>query len=373
MPFPVPTLDDTRVLAQNDMAAIPGIDPRLRRRTTRVLADMSAGFADGEYQYLTWQSQQYLADSAESDYLYRIGAIYGLTPNAALPSAGTAAFSGQANLPIPAGTQLATSDQSVIVATQALLTLDSTGNGTVAVESVSGGSDTDLDAGTALTMQVAIAGVLPTATVVADASGDGLTGGLDQESDAAFRIRVLARIQQPPQGGAASDYWQWAKAVAAVTRAWVYPLNRGAGTVDVAFVCDGRTNIIPLSADITAVQAAINAVRPVTADCQVFAPIPDAIAVTIASLVPSAGTTIAAVQANARAALATLFAQTTPGGATYGDGILPGGTGGTLYLEAVYAAIASAAGVASFDLVAPAADIVSLHGHLSTLGTVSFQ
>jgi uncharacterized phage protein gp47/JayE len=49
----------------------------------------------------------------------------------------------------------------------------------------------------------------------------------------------------PPQGGASADYLAWLLAQPGVTRAWVFSLNRGAGTVDDAFVMDGRANIIP--------------------------------------------------------------------------------------------------------------------------------
>jgi hypothetical protein len=43
----------------------------------------------------------------------------------------------------------------------------------------------------------------------------------------------------------------------------VFRLADGAGTVEVAFVMDGQSPIIPDVADV----AAIDALRPVTADC----------------------------------------------------------------------------------------------------------
>ena len=116
-----------------------------------------------------------------------------------------------------------------------------------------------------------------------------------------------------------NDYVQWATGVAGVTRAWCFPLNRGPGTVDVAFVMDARADFIPLPADVAAVQAAIDAVKPVTADCIVFALATDAIAVTIHNLVPNTPVTQAAVLAS----LGALFATTTPGGATIGAGVSP--------------------------------------------------
>jgi uncharacterized phage protein gp47/JayE len=376
MPFPVPTLDDLQVLALSDLTRLPGFSTWLRRTLGRPLAFMSADLADTELQYLAWQARQFFVDTADPDILLdRDGSIYGMAPNGATPAAGTVTFSGQSGIPIPAGTQLsqdtAITTTSILYTTQASVTLAGSGTATatVAIEAVSGGASTNVDAGAPLTMTTAIAGVLPT-VVVSDA---GLTGGTDAEDvGTAFRARILARIQQPPQGGDAADYWQWAKALPQATRVWVFPLNRGAGTCDVTFVCDARTNIIPLSADLTAMQAVIDAKRPVTADSQVFALTEDLIAVTLDNLTARAGYTLSQAQTNARAALAALFAATTPGNAPYGDGIADGQTGGTLLLEKISAAIDAAAGVAGFDLVVPAADVVSAQGHIAGLGTVSF-
>ena len=131
---------------------------------------------------------------------------------------------------------------------------------------------------------------------------------------------------------------------------------------------DGRADIIPLSGDITVVQAAIDTQRPVTADSVVFTLVADAIPVTITGLIPSNVITQAAINAS----LAALFATTTPGGATVGSGVSAGVPGGTLWLEQISAAINNAAGVNGFDLTSPAADVVSAAGHIAKLGTVTF-
>jgi uncharacterized phage protein gp47/JayE len=375
MPFPVPTLDDLQVLALSDLTRLPGFSTWLRRTVGRSLAFMSADLTDTEMQYLSWQSKQYLPDTADRDILLRIGDVYGMAPTGATPAAGSFVFNGQAGIPIPAGTRLspdtAITADSTIYETQANVTLAGSGTATatVPIEALTGGAGTNLDAGTPLTMLTAIAGVLPSGVV---ASG-GLTGGTDAEDvETAFRARVLARIQEPPQGGDAADYWQWAKTLPQATRVWVFPLNRGAGTVDVTFVCDARTNIIPLSGDISAMQAVIDAKRPVTADSQAFALTLDPIAVTLQNLTAATGYSLAQAKANAQSALAALFATTTPGNAPFGDGIADGQTGGTLLLEKISAAIDAAAGIAGFDMIAPSADVVSAPGHIAELGAVTF-
>jgi uncharacterized phage protein gp47/JayE len=125
---------------------------------------------------------------------------------------------------------------------------------------------------------------------------------------------------------------------------------------------------IPLPADVASVQAAIDAVKPVTADCIVFALATDAIAVTIHGLVPNTAVTQAAVLAS----LGALFATTTPGDATIGAGVSPGVPGGTLYLEQVVDAVAQAGGILGFELTAPSASILSASGHVARLGAVTF-
>ncbi len=61
------------------------------------------------------------------------------------------------------------------------------------------------------------------------------------ETDADYLTRLLNRIQQPPAGGNANDYVQWALAVTNVENAWCFPLAQGLGTVDVVIMADATT------------------------------------------------------------------------------------------------------------------------------------
>jgi uncharacterized phage protein gp47/JayE len=78
--------------------------------------------------------------------------------------------------------------------------------------------------------------------------------GSDEESTDELRARLLARLQNPPHGGNATDYEAWAKEVSGVTRAWSYPLELGAGTVTVRFVRDDDASPIPDAGEVAAVQ-----------------------------------------------------------------------------------------------------------------------
>lgn len=58
------------------------------------------------------------------------------------------------------------------------------------------------------------------------------------ETDADLLDRLLSYIRRPPAGGNQYDYARWAKEVANVTGAWVFPLAQGNGTVDVVITAN---------------------------------------------------------------------------------------------------------------------------------------
>lgn len=367
MPFPRPTLAASRAQARAFFQArLPGADMTLRRSVLGVLADLVAGKLYLAFGYLDYLATVFLPDRAPGDYLLRWGAIYGLAPEGATQSAGNAIFAGISGTDVPAGT-LARAN-GVEFATQDDAAIGGGGTVSLAVEATAGGVAGNLPDGTPLTLVTAIPGINGTATV----DTGGLTGGTDAETIDEFRAnQVLPRIRTPPQGGDVADYIAWAFLVPGVTRVWVFPGNRGAGTVDVAFVMDGRANIIPLSGDVTAVQAAIDARRPVTADCVVFAPAAYPIARTIHSLVLVPGavtaTVKAAILANHVALLRTMQMQgaaipPTPN-TTY-TGVVP--------YEMEDAAINATQGVADYFLSVPNADVTVPRGSVATAGVDTY-
>ena len=339
------------------LAEFSGASVLLRRALAYVLSRVVAGAVHLTYGFLDWVSKQLFLSTCTAEYLDRQAREYGLARKAPVAASGNVTLSGTNGIPLAAGAVLERADGAQYV-TQADATISGS-SATVAVvasiDPLAGlGAYTNAVAGVSLTLQLAVPGIVGTATV---ATGD-LTGGLDQEADEALRARVLARKRQPPQGGSKADYVAWALAQPGVTRAWCYPLNRGAGTVDVAFVMDLRSNIIPLSADVTAVQAAIDAVRPVGMainGCVVFAPTGVAQNFTIHSpaVIP------AAVQAAMVAAWnQQLLRDCVPGG--------------TMYLENQLGALNRAAAGNAFSLYAPNADVTFAAGAIATPGTGTF-
>ena len=369
----IPTLATLRTQAQAAFdAQLQTTADVLRRRNIQVAAQVFAGLTWGEYAYLQNMVQQLFASTCTGSYLDRRATELGLSRAGATYAAGNAIFAGTSGIPVPAGTLLQGGAGDPPYATQAAVTLAG-GTGTVAVLALTAGSAGNASAGAPLDLSIAIAGVQATATV---ATG-GLTGGTDTETDTSLRSRVLARLQNPPQVGASSDFYRLARNVPGVTRAWIYPLQYGNGTLGITFAMDARNNPIPLTGDIAAVQAAVTAyIDTVTAT--VWAPASLLVNVTVHNLTIAPGSVLATVQAAIAASLADLFATAaTPGGAGWGDsGIIvgPGAmtTGGQLAVEQVSAAIAESPGVVSFDLTVPTADIAAGSAILPVLGVLSF-
>ncbi len=372
MPLNVPTLPALRSQIRADFAArVSATSNPLRHSMLTIISDILAGGLWLLYQALVWLSRQLFLDTMESGFLDRRGAIYGVSRTPAAAATGTASFGGGVGAPIPAGTPWATSGNTVTGVTTAAATIGSGGTVSgVPVATTTTGLASNLTGGTQITISVAVANVLPTATI----DSAGLTGGADLQSDASFRAAIQARIQTPPQGGAASDYVSWAKQVSGVTRAWCYPLNRGPGTVDVFAVFDGRSNNIPASGDLATIQAVLSAKAPVTADAQAKALVADALTITISGMVPNS----TANQAAVTAALQALARSISPGQSAVsgvsivGDDITATQTTGVLYLEQIDAAISGAAPLAHYDLVAPSSDITYASGHIPGAVTVTF-
>lgn len=238
--FSTPTLAELIDQAEaNFNARLPGADSRLRNSVLNVLARTISGQTLLGFKYLDWVARQAIPDTADAENLDNWGRVWGIIRTAATKAAGSVTFTGTNGITVPTGTQVQRADG---------VTYTTTADATIAVGSASAsvladevGEDGNASASTGVTLVSPISGVNSTAVVAAG----GLAGGEDIESDDGYRARILARIQQPPHGGAKSDYVQWALANAGVTRAWCTPLEMGLGTVMVRFVKDLNTDPVP--------------------------------------------------------------------------------------------------------------------------------
>jgi uncharacterized phage protein gp47/JayE len=105
------------------------------------------------------------------------------------------------------------------------------------------------------------AGVATKATVTSQA-----TTAADAETIERYRARITQRLQRRPQGGAYSDYQQWAEEVEGIVNVYPYagelPGGSGPGIVDIYVEADeassGSPDGIPTAPQLAAVLASIN-------------------------------------------------------------------------------------------------------------------
>lgn len=366
MAFQIPSLKDLRKQVRDTVSAKLDTGATIANSVLRVICDAMAGLAYLVMLYIKWLSRQFLPDTAEGEWLDRHGNIWlgGRKPSTF--SSGTISATGTFGTVVAQGAELniGTASSPVVLQTTAQATIGS-GPTPIPVMSLTPGAIGNFDIGTTANWSIAQSGLNGTATVVT------LTGGADEESDDDLRSRVLFRIQQPPMGGDADDYVRWALEVPGVTRAWCSPLEMGIGTVTVRFMCDQlratsnpMTSGFPLAQDIAAVQAHLDAKRPVAVkDIFVSAPIPEPISFTISNLDSDDESTWANITASVRAMLADKAA---PAYAV--NGVAQQAQ--SIFSAWVSNAILGAAGVSSFDLAMSDHPMPSA-GYMAVLGTIT--
>jgi len=350
MPFARPTLTELINRVITDISSrVTGVDSAvLRRSLLGVLGQSEAGAVHMLYGYLDWIAKQSIIDTAEKEYLERWAAIWKVIRKTSGFASGQYALSGTAGATILDGTIVQRQD-----GVQYKVLGDAVFGGgplIVPILAIEAGEAGNFGTGLPIFLLSPIAGVQSTGTTATK-----IEGGVDVESDERLLARLLARIQQPPHGGAAFDYEQWALEVAGVTRVWVYPLQMGAGTVTVLFVCDEDVSIIPSPAKVAEAQAYIDARAPVTAEVFVAAPIADALNMTI-KLAPNT----AVVQNAVRAELEDLIDRDSA-------------PGGKILISRLREAVSLAAGEDNNQIVTPTADVTHATGHMAILGTLTFS
>lgn len=363
MPLARPTLAELITRVRADFRSRLGLEgalprPLVRRSMADVLATVWGGVAHLFYGHIEWAVRQLFAIWAERDFLVALASMWGLSPTPATYSSGTVTATGVDTTGIPQDTVFVRDDGAKFRATAAATIGSSvSGQATVSVEALEAGAAGETELGATLVFETPIADVNSDTTVDDDGSGNGLSGGTDEEETEDFRSRFLLELRKPSagEGGNDADYERWARSVAGVTRVWVYPNENGLGTVVVRFVRDKDVDIIPSAGEVAAVQTAIDAKKPNTAEATAAAPVASQVDFTIA-LTPDTAATRAAVQAQ----LEDLFNQyAAPGD---GAGL------GKILLSKMRTSIGIADGVEDYTLTAPVADVVPALGDLPTVG-----
>ncbi|EON13095.1 baseplate J/gp47 family protein [Pandoraea sp. SD6-2] len=228
-----------------------------------VRASSVASAVEGLYAHQAWLERQIFPDTADERNLILHARLRGIERKTAVIASGQARIDGKPQSAVASGLRAKYRDGTAYITTSGGTT-DATGHLLVDVEAIVAGKLGNREDGQTLTLTVPPAGFDATLTIT------HLRGGTEIESLDSLLARLLQRIRRPPAGGNKYDYWQWAMEVPGVSAAYVYPLRRGLGTVDVVIVThDG----LPSDKVLKAVQARIDEMRPVRAkDVRVMMP-----------------------------------------------------------------------------------------------------
>lgn len=344
MPFNVPTLPALISRAQSDLAGEGG----LRHSDARVAARTLSGAVFGLYGHQAWLAEQLLPDTCEEDMLLRLAKLRPIRDRLpAVSAAGVASFAGNASAVLDAGTLLQRDDGVQFKVAAAV----AGSAGSVTLEAVEAGALGNTIAGATLKLVSPVLGIVDGFTV----TGDGLTGGTDQESIDALRVRVIRSYRQIPHGGNADDYVTWALEVPGVTRAWVRRRWVGPGTVGLFILRDGDPDPIPNAAALEEAQAYIEPLKPVDPELYVMAPIAKPVVYQIA-LTPDSS----AIRAAVEAALRDLHYRESEPGAT-------------LLRTHIAEAISTAEGERDHVLAAPLDNVTAAGNEVLTFGGIQWQ
>lgn len=364
MAFNRPSLQDLITRVEGDLKSGLGLVTVLRRSFIGVIARVLAGLSHLLFGYLKYVETQAFPDTATDEYLDRWSGIWGVTRKAATFAEFVCSVTGTALTVIPAATVYRRSDGKEYVVDEEVIL---TGSGDeISLTASEAGADSEVAVSDTLSILSPIAGLDSTATV-----NEIVTEPEDEEDDDALRERLIARIQQPPSGGAANDYIQWALEVAGVTRAWVTPQGLGPGTVTVHIVSDDEDPITPSAPKIAETQDYIDELRPVTANVTVVAPVLFEVDMTIAI-----GPNTSEVQAAIEQELMDLILRDANVVDTFD---VPGEVhDGKILLSRINEAISIAAGEEDHDLVSingdtTPDDVTPATGELAVLGTITWQ
>ena len=349
MSFLRPTLQELKDRIVGDIeTSIDSKIPLLKKNVLRVLGTVFAGAVHTLFGYLVWISKQCFPDTAEKEYLERWASLWNITRKVAEFAEGNFTATGTNGQTILSGSlwlgrnaiEYETLEDATISGGIALIPVRAKTSGTIG----------NLDAGEILTIVSPQIGIDPEGTV----DDTGIAGGIDAETDEELRARLVERIQNPPQGGAKSDYVIWAKQISGVTRAWCYPMLVGAGTVSVTFVLDNQENIIPDEAKLLEVYNHIETLRPATAELYVFALTEVVIDFTIRIYPDNAATRAAVIEE-----LEDLI-------------ITQGVPDGVLYLSQIKEAISSATGEVDNIVESPTDNIILTKLQIAKMGVVTW-
>lgn len=254
--FIVPTLEEIRAsLLRDYQTYYPNADTS-EDSDAYARASSLAACAEGIYAHQKWLIKQFFPDTADTEFLEKHAGLRSLRRRNATYAAGKGAtVSGNPDAVIAVGLQIKTEDGRFYETTESAV-IPASGSVIVAVRSLATGAVQNIKTATKGSFMAAPVGV-STDVVLND-----VVGATNAESDSSLLERLLNKIRRPAAGGNKYDYKDWALEVDGVEQAYVYPLRRGLGTVDIAITAD---NGVPSDDTVRRAQEYIDQERPVTA------------------------------------------------------------------------------------------------------------
>ena len=254
--FIVPTLEEIRAsLLRDYQTYYPNADTS-EDSDAYARASSLAACAEGIYAHQKWLIKQFFPDTADTEFLEKHAELRGLRRRNATYAAGKGTtISGNPDAVIAVGLQIKTEDGRFYETTESAV-IPASGSVIVAVRSLATGAAQNIKTATKGSFMAAPVGV-STDVVLND-----VVGATNAESDSSLLERLLNKIRRPAAGGNKYDYKDWALEVDGVEQAYVYPLRRGLGTVDIAITAD---NGVPSDDTVRRAQEYIDQERPVTA------------------------------------------------------------------------------------------------------------
>jgi uncharacterized phage protein gp47/JayE len=324
------------------------------------MAKIYAGAVHSLWGYLDYMSKQLFIATAEGDNLDYRSAEYGISRDSGAYSIGEATTTGVNGTIIPVGTQWQSSLGWVYATTEEVTI--ALGTATMNLQATSKGTSGNESSGTILSIINPVANINTTATV----GIDGLYNGTDEETDDTLRNRVLLKKRNAPHGGAQHDYINWMLEYSGVTRAWLFPLYMGAGTVGCAFVRDGDIAIIPNDIQQTEVKDyLIEHDDPVSGE-KIGIPVTALPGLFMIDLFPITIDFTIRVYPNTPAVQNAIQNELE-------DLIVrDGGPGETLYRSRIVEAIGLASGEEYSELTSPITDTTASNAQIHVMGTITF-
>lgn len=308
-------------------------------------------------------------DTCTGVWLDRKAKEYGIARRAAVKTEGIVIYSRRlprnTNVPIPQGSIVTTPKDSNGVEYRYFTTAPAVlvaGQTSVEVPVIAEAAGSAYNVGNSVItkMSTFIAGV----DAVGNASNWITVVGVDVEIDALLRRRCYLAWEELSQGGTAPAYVSWALSVAGVKSAFVdATLPRGEGTLDVYIVGEAGP---PELALIEAVQAVVDANRPITADALVRAPEPVSVPITM-SLTPKAGYDTTVIDTEVRRRLSVYFSDIDDESLP----IIPLGVGNDVVASRIISVVMAISGVYSVRLTVPSDDVIIEPNEYPELGTVT--